>query len=53
MYIRRGTQPTSATYHGRPYKSGNTEACIFTNPAADTWYIGFIYIQLANNKHSN
>ena len=40
MYIRRGSQPTSATYDCRPYKSGNTESCSFTNPAADTWHIG-------------
>jgi len=40
MYIRRGSQPTSSTYDCRPYKSGNNEACSFTNPAADTWHIG-------------
>ncbi|MEW6998532.1 S8 family serine peptidase [Colwelliaceae bacterium BS250] len=40
MYIRRGSQPTSSTYDCRPYKSGNTEACAFTNPSADTWHIG-------------
>ncbi|KGJ94851.1 S8 family serine peptidase [Colwellia psychrerythraea] len=40
MYIRRGSQPTSATYDCRPYESGNTESCSFTNPAADTWHIG-------------
>jgi len=40
MYIRRGSQPTSSTYDCRPYESGNTEACSFTNPTADTWHIG-------------
>lgn len=40
MYIRRGSQPTSSTYDCRPYMSGNTEACAFTNPTADTWHIG-------------
>lgn len=40
MYIRRGAQPTSSTYDCRPYKTGNTEACPFTNPIADTWHIG-------------
>jgi len=40
MYIRRGAQPTSSTYDCRPYKSGNNEACSFTNPTADTWHIG-------------
>ena len=40
LYIRRGAKPTTSTYDCRPYKSGNTEACAFTNPAADTWHIG-------------
>ena len=40
LYIRRGAKPTSSTYDCRPYKSGNTEACTFTNPIADTWHIG-------------
>ncbi len=40
MYIRRGAQPTTSTYDCRPYKSGNTESCPFTNPVADTWHIG-------------
>lgn len=40
MYIRRGSQPTTSTYDCRPYKSGNSEACSFTNPTADTWHIG-------------
>ncbi|ARD45430.1 S8 family serine peptidase [Colwellia sp. PAMC 21821] len=40
LYIRRGAKPTSSTYDCRPYKSGNTEACTFTTPIADTWHIG-------------
>jgi serine protease len=40
MYIRRGAQPTSSTYDCRPYESGNSEACTFNNPAADTWHVG-------------
>ena len=40
LYIRRGTKPTTSTYDCRPYKSGNTEACAFTDPVADTWHIG-------------
>ena len=40
MYIRRGAQPTTSTYDCRPYKTGNTESCPFTNPVADTWHIG-------------
>lgn len=48
MYIRRGAQPTSSTYDCRPYKSGNTESCPFTNPAADTWHIGIYGYQAAS-----
>ncbi|QBG37594.1 S8 family serine peptidase [Litorilituus sediminis] len=40
LYIKRGAQPTSSSYDCRPYKSGNTESCSFTNPVADTWHIG-------------
>lgn len=40
MYIRRGSQPTSSIYDCRPYNSGNNETCSFTNPTADTWWIG-------------
>lgn len=48
MYIRRGAQPTSSTYDCRPYKSGNNEACAFTNPTADTWHIGIYGYSAAN-----
>jgi serine protease len=48
MYIRRGSQPTSSIYDCRPYKSGNTEACAFTNPVADTWHIGIYGYSAAN-----
>ncbi len=48
MYIRRGSQPTSSTYDCRPYKSGNTEVCAFTNPVADTWHIGIYGYSAAN-----
>ena len=40
LYIRRGAKPTTSTYDCRPYKSGNSEACAFTDPVADTWHIG-------------
>ena len=40
MYIRRGSQPTSSSYDCRSWTNGNTEACSFTNPAADTWHVG-------------
>ncbi len=40
LYIRQGSQPTTSSYDCRPYKTGNTEACSFTNPVAGTWHIG-------------
>lgn len=40
LYVRRGSQPTSSSYDCRPYKTGNTESCSFTNPTAATYYIG-------------
>jgi serine protease len=40
LYVRRGAQPTTSTYDCRPYKSGSTESCSFTNPVAATYYIG-------------
>jgi serine protease len=39
LYVRRGSQPTTATYDCRPYKTGNNESCSFNNPTADTWHI--------------
>ncbi len=47
MYIRRGSKPTSTSYDCRPYKSGNTESCPFTNPTADTWHVGIYGYQAA------
>lgn len=40
LYVRRGANPTTSTYDCRPYKTGNTESCSFTNPVAATYYIG-------------
>ncbi len=40
LYVRRGSNPTTSTYDCRPYKTGNTESCSFTNPVAATYYIG-------------
>ena len=40
LYVRFGAQPTTSSYDCRPYKSGNTESCSFTNPTAGTWHIG-------------
>ena len=39
LYVKRGSQPTTTNYDCRPYNSGNTESCSFTNPQAATWYI--------------
>jgi len=39
LYVRRGSQPTTSAYDCRPYKSGNTESCSFSNPASGTWYV--------------
>ncbi|MBZ4420846.1 M4 family metallopeptidase [Myxococcus sp. RHST-1-4] len=39
MYVRFGSVPNSSTYDCRPYTSGNTETCSFTNPQAGTWYV--------------
>lgn len=40
LYVRRGSQPTTASFDCRPYKWGNSETCSFSNPASATWYIG-------------
>jgi serine protease len=40
LYIRQAAKPTTSTYDCRPYKTGNTENCSFTNPQAGTWNIG-------------
>lgn len=34
-----GSQPTTTAYNCRPYLSGNTESCSFSNPVAGTWYV--------------
>jgi len=39
LYVKRGSQPTTTSYDCRPYNTGNTESCGFTNPQAATWYI--------------
>ena len=40
LYVRRGSKPTTSTYDCRPYKTGNSESCSFTNPVAATYHIG-------------
>ncbi|HZI07566.1 MAG TPA: M4 family metallopeptidase, partial [Archangium sp.] len=39
MYVKFGAVPDASTYDCRPYATGNTENCSFTNPAAGTWYV--------------
>jgi type IV pilus assembly protein PilY1 len=40
LYVRRGNQPTTATYDARDTGSGNSEDVTITSPAAGTWWIG-------------
>lgn len=40
MYVRSGAQPTATDYTCRPYKPGNVEACVLTDPPAGVWHIG-------------
>ncbi len=39
MYVRAGSQPTTATYDCRPYKTGNAESCSFATPVAGTYHV--------------
>ncbi|HEX8697691.1 MAG TPA: M4 family metallopeptidase [Myxococcaceae bacterium] len=39
LYVRYGSQPATNAYDCRPYASGNTETCSFTNPQAGTWHV--------------
>ncbi len=39
LYVRPASEPTTSSYQCRPYKSGNTESCRMTNPAAGVWFI--------------
>ncbi len=40
LYVRRGAQPTTSTYDGRGYTSGNAETVTISNPVAGDFYIG-------------
>ncbi|NQZ11317.1 MAG: pre-peptidase C-terminal domain-containing protein [Algicola sp.] len=40
LYIRSGSQPTSALYECRPWIGGSNETCTVNNPGAGTWHIG-------------
>ena len=39
LYVRQGSQPTTSSYNCRPYKNGNTESCVLSNPVSGTWYV--------------
>jgi hypothetical protein len=39
LYVRRGSQPTTAEYDYRPYLQGNDESVTVNNPAAGTWFV--------------
>ena len=34
LYVRKGSQPTAATYDCRPYKNGSAESCTVAGPGA-------------------
>ena len=38
LYTQRNSLPTTTTYDCRPYLTGNTETCTFTNPTAGRYY---------------
>jgi Zn-dependent metalloprotease len=39
LYVRYGAAPTTSTYDGRPYLTGNAETWSKTSPQAGTWYV--------------
>ncbi|MCV2885053.1 S8 family serine peptidase [Aestuariibacter sp. AA17] len=39
MYVRFGSEPTSATYDCRPFENGNNESCDITNIQAGTYFV--------------
>ncbi|MGP9799847.1 S8 family serine peptidase [Rheinheimera sp. NSM] len=39
LYIKHGSQPTSASYDCRPNKNGNNETCVIDNPQAGIWHL--------------
>ncbi len=40
LYVKKTAYPTTSSYDCRPYKSGSTETCTFSNPEGRRWYIG-------------
>jgi vibriolysin len=39
LYVQSGSKPTLSSYLCRPYKSGNSETCTVTSPAAGTYWV--------------
>ena len=39
LYVRHGSQPTTAAFLCRPFLIGNNEFCTIDSPAAGTWFI--------------
>jgi hypothetical protein len=39
LYVKYGSQPTTASFDCRPYIGGNNETCAFSAPAAGTWHV--------------
>jgi serine protease len=39
LYVRKGSKPTTSTFDCRPYLTGNSETCTFSNPTATDYYV--------------
>jgi vibriolysin len=39
LYVQAGAKPTLTSYACRPYKTGNSETCTFSPPAAGTYWV--------------
>ena len=39
LYVQSGSRPTLTVYQCRPYKTGNTESCVFSPPTQGTYYV--------------
>ena len=42
MFINRGGVPSQSSFLCSSENGGNTESCVFPNPAAGTWFIGLM-----------
>lgn len=39
MYLRIGSEPTTSQYSCRPYRAGNSEACVAASPTPGVYYV--------------